>query len=148
MRSAKRRLSTRAATAAENLSWVEVRLAPPHADMQPIACGAELLSLLDSFASAHADRRNPGVRHPQTVGMADRDMQTTSYRPGEADDSTSSGPERGAGLRRELKAAIAGSVRVVRRPERVNDGAVHRPDVPERRPSLRRHSLCQRRTAR
>ncbi len=145
MRASKRRLSTRAAAAAEDLSRVEVGLAPAHTDMQPVACGAELLSLLDSFASADAGRRNPGVRHPQTVRMAHRDMQSPSHLPGEADDAVGSGPERRAGLCRELEAAIAGPVAVRRRPEGVDDGAVHRPDVIERRPGLRRHSLRPRR---
>ena len=116
--------------------------------MQPIARRAELLSLLDPFASADADGRDPGVRHPQAIGMAHGHMQSPSHRPGEADDSVGSSPERRAGLCRELEAAIAGSVRVVRRPERIHDGAVHWPDVSERRRGLRRHSLCQRRTAR
>ena len=152
MRAAKRRLPTWAATAAENLSRVEVDLAPAHADMQPIARRAELLSLLDPLASAHADRRNPRVRHSQTVGMAHRDMQSPAYRPGEADDSIGRSPECRAGLRRELEAAIAGSVRVVRRPEWVHDGALHRPDVAERRSrlcghGLRWHGLCPRRAA-
>lgn len=152
MRAAKRRLPTWAATAAENLCRVEISLAPAHADMQPITRGAEFLSLPDPFASAYADRRNPRVRHSQTVGMAHRDMQSAAYRPGEADDSIGRSPERRAGLRRELETAIAGSVRALRRPEGVHDGAVHRPDVAERRPrlcghGLRWHRLCPRRAA-
>ena len=147
LRAADRRLLVRAVTVAKDLCRVEICLASTHPDVEPITRGAESLSLLYPFAPAPTVRRDARVRHPQTVTMAHRDVQSPSHGPGEADDSIGSSPESRAWLRREFKPTIARSVRVVRRPERVDHGAAHRPDVTKCRHSRLGHRLRPRRPA-
>lgn len=127
----------------EDSGGVEVGLASTHADMQPVAGGAQQLSLMHPFASTHGDGRHPGIRHPQTVGMAHRDVEPPSHLSCEAHDATCGRPERCTGLRCELQAAIAWPVRMRRRSKRIDHRSLDRPDVGHSRPSCRRPS-CRR----
>ena len=116
-------------TSTEQPRRVEVGIAGPHAEVEPVLRGAERLALADVVAPADGDVAQEGVAGAQTVGVEDDDVEAAGHRTGEDHLASGGGAHGRAGNGGVLEAAVPGVPVLRRRAEGVDDRCVDRRPV-------------------
>jgi hypothetical protein len=117
---------------------IDVDVAGPDPEVQPVARGADPLALLDRLADRDVDAGQEGVARPQPVRMPDGHVQRPGHRSGEQHGPRCAGAHGCAWRGGVLDPPVAGPVRRGRRPERIGDRRIDRGQIrPARRLRLR-----------
>jgi hypothetical protein len=116
-------------TAREQELRIQVGVAGPDPEVQPVAGRTQAVALAEALTGGHLDAREERVAGPEPVGVAQGHVECAGHVPGEHDGPVAARPHRRARHRGVLEAPVAGPIRRGRRAERVGDGRVDWRDV-------------------